>query len=85
VVELQQTEKFSTKQLAQVLGISLPAAKSRLLRARMALRASLQAKKDTRKSESVADRVRVAIHAPGYPAVFEALSITSKVDDSARL
>jgi RNA polymerase sigma-70 factor (ECF subfamily) len=55
VVELQQTEKFSTKELAQILGISVPAAKSRLVRARMALRASLQAKKNTQKSERVAD------------------------------
>ena len=41
VVELQ-TQEYSTKELAHVLGISLPAAKSRLLRARGALRASLQ-------------------------------------------
>jgi RNA polymerase sigma-70 factor (ECF subfamily) len=41
VVELQ-TQEYSTKELADVLGISLPAAKSRLLRARVALRASLQ-------------------------------------------
>ena len=50
VVELQQTEKFSTKELAQILGISVPAAKSRLLRARMALRASLEAKKRAQQS-----------------------------------
>jgi RNA polymerase sigma-70 factor, ECF subfamily len=41
VVEMQ-TQEYSTKELADVLGISLPAAKSRLLRARVALRASLQ-------------------------------------------
>ena len=41
VVELQ-TQEYSTKELADILGISLPAAKSRLLRARAALRASLQ-------------------------------------------
>jgi RNA polymerase sigma-70 factor (ECF subfamily) len=42
VVELQQTNNLSTKELAQVLGISVAAVKSRLIRARMALRASLQ-------------------------------------------
>lgn len=42
VVELQQSREYSTRELAQVLGISLPAAKSRLMRARAALRASLQ-------------------------------------------
>lgn len=42
VVELQQSEDYSTKELAQILGISVPAAKSRLLRARLALRTSLQ-------------------------------------------
>jgi hypothetical protein len=42
VVELQQTQEYSVKELAQVLGISLAAAKSRLSRARMALRASLR-------------------------------------------
>jgi DNA-directed RNA polymerase specialized sigma24 family protein len=41
-VELQQTQEYSVKELAQVLGISLAAAKSRLSRARMALRASLR-------------------------------------------
>ena len=41
-VELQQTGGYSTKEMAQVLGISQAAAKSRLLRARIALRASLQ-------------------------------------------
>ena len=41
VIELR-TQEYSTKELAHVLGISLPAAKSRLLRARGALRASLQ-------------------------------------------
>ena len=42
VVELQQSQDYSTKELAQILGISVPAAKSRLLRARLALRTSLQ-------------------------------------------
>jgi RNA polymerase sigma-70 factor (ECF subfamily) len=42
VVELQQSHDYSTKELAQILGISVPAAKSRLLRARLALRTSLQ-------------------------------------------
>ena len=42
VVELQQSEDYSTKELAQILGISVPAAKSRLLRAKVALRTSLQ-------------------------------------------
>ncbi|WP_433965432.1 RNA polymerase sigma factor [Tunturiibacter gelidiferens] len=42
VLELQQTQEYSVKELAQVLGISSAAAKSRVLRARMALRASLQ-------------------------------------------
>jgi RNA polymerase sigma-70 factor, ECF subfamily len=41
VVELQQSQEYSTKELAQALGISVAAAKSRLLRARMALRAAL--------------------------------------------
>jgi RNA polymerase sigma-70 factor (ECF subfamily) len=42
VVELQQSQDYSTKELAEILGISVPAAKSRLLRARLALRTSLQ-------------------------------------------
>jgi RNA polymerase sigma-70 factor (ECF subfamily) len=42
VVELQQARGYSTKELAQALGISQAAAKSRLLRARIALRAYLQ-------------------------------------------
>jgi RNA polymerase sigma-70 factor, ECF subfamily len=42
VVELQQAQGYSTKELAQALGISQAAAKSRLLRARIALRAYLQ-------------------------------------------
>jgi RNA polymerase sigma-70 factor (ECF subfamily) len=42
VVELQQSQDYSTKELAQILGISVPAAKSRLLRAKLALRTSLQ-------------------------------------------
>jgi RNA polymerase sigma-70 factor (ECF subfamily) len=41
-VELQLSYEFSINELAQVLGISVPAAKSRLLRARRTLRASLQ-------------------------------------------
>ena len=42
VVELQQSQDYSTKELAQLLGISVPATKSRLLRAKLALRTSLQ-------------------------------------------
>lgn len=42
VIELQQSHDYSTKELAQILGISVPAAKSRLLRARLALRTTLQ-------------------------------------------
>jgi RNA polymerase sigma-70 factor (ECF subfamily) len=42
VIELQQSQDYSTKELAQILGISVPAAKSRLLRAKLALRTSLQ-------------------------------------------
>jgi len=42
VLELQQAGELSTKEIAQFLGISEPAVKSRLLRARMALRESVQ-------------------------------------------
>ena len=42
VIQLRQAEEYSLKELAECLGISLSAAKSRLLRARMALRAFLQ-------------------------------------------
>jgi RNA polymerase sigma-70 factor (ECF subfamily) len=42
VIELQLSYEFSIKELAQILGISMPAAKSRLLRAKRTLRASLQ-------------------------------------------
>jgi RNA polymerase sigma-70 factor, ECF subfamily len=42
VVELRQAEDCSLKELAGCLGISLAAAKSRLLRARVALQAHLQ-------------------------------------------
>jgi RNA polymerase sigma-70 factor (ECF subfamily) len=45
VVELQRTGELSTNELAQLLGVSVPAVKSRLARARMALRTSLQAKR----------------------------------------
>lgn len=40
VVELRHTQECSTSEIAQALGISVAAAKSRLLRARMAVRAS---------------------------------------------
>lgn len=42
VVQLRQAEECSLKELAECLGISLSAAKSRLLRARIALQACLQ-------------------------------------------
>jgi RNA polymerase sigma-70 factor (ECF subfamily) len=42
VLELQQTGELSTKEIAQSLGISEPAVKSRLLRARIALREFVQ-------------------------------------------
>jgi RNA polymerase sigma-70 factor (ECF subfamily) len=42
VLELQQAGELSTKEIAQLLGISEPAAKSRLLRARIALRECVQ-------------------------------------------
>jgi len=38
IVELQQTDEYSTTQIAEELGISLSAAKSRLMRARKTLR-----------------------------------------------
>ncbi len=42
VVELREKQEFSMKEVSECLGISLPAAKSRLLRARKALRTSLR-------------------------------------------
>jgi len=42
VLELQQVGELSTKEIAQCLGISQPAVKSRLLRARIALREFVQ-------------------------------------------
>jgi RNA polymerase sigma-70 factor (ECF subfamily) len=42
ILELQQTGELSTKEIAQALGISEPAVKSRLLRARIALREFMQ-------------------------------------------
>jgi RNA polymerase sigma-70 factor (ECF subfamily) len=42
VLELQQAGELSTKEIAQSLGISEPAVKSRLLRARIALREFIQ-------------------------------------------
>jgi RNA polymerase sigma-70 factor, ECF subfamily len=41
VVELQQAREYSTREIAQALGISVPAAKSRMSRAKSALRTSL--------------------------------------------
>jgi RNA polymerase sigma-70 factor (ECF subfamily) len=41
VVELQQTQEYSVQELADSLGISLAAAKSRLLRARLSMRTLL--------------------------------------------
>ncbi|MGC1299036.1 MAG: sigma-70 family RNA polymerase sigma factor [Alloacidobacterium sp.] len=40
VVELRHTQEYSTSEIAQALGISVAAVKSRLLRARMAVRSS---------------------------------------------
>jgi RNA polymerase sigma-70 factor, ECF subfamily len=40
-VELRQAEDYSTREIAQALGISVPAVKSRLSRARSTLRAAL--------------------------------------------
>jgi RNA polymerase sigma-70 factor, ECF subfamily len=42
VLELQQTGELSTKEIAEALGISEPAVKSRLLRARIVLREFVQ-------------------------------------------
>ena len=42
VVELQQSQGIAVKEIAEVAGISVAATKSRLLRARIALRRSLQ-------------------------------------------
>src|SRR6202451_850350 len=41
VVELRQAREYSTREIAQALGISVPAVKSRLSRARSTLRAAL--------------------------------------------
>jgi RNA polymerase sigma-70 factor (ECF subfamily) len=41
VIQLRQANEYSTKEIAAALGISVAAAKSRLLRAKMALRASM--------------------------------------------
>jgi RNA polymerase sigma-70 factor (ECF subfamily) len=41
VVELQQARGYSAREIAQALGISVPAVKSRLLRARSTLRTAL--------------------------------------------
>jgi RNA polymerase sigma-70 factor, ECF subfamily len=41
VVELRQAREYSTQEIAQALGISVPAVKSRLSRAKSALRTSL--------------------------------------------
>jgi RNA polymerase sigma-70 factor (ECF subfamily) len=41
VVELRQARGYSTKEIAQALGISVPAVKSRLSRARLSLRTTL--------------------------------------------
>jgi RNA polymerase sigma-70 factor (ECF subfamily) len=41
VVELRQAREYSTREIAQSLGISVPAVKSRLSRARLTLRAAL--------------------------------------------
>ena len=41
VVELQQAREYSSREIAQALGITLPAVKSRLLRAKSRLRAAL--------------------------------------------
>jgi RNA polymerase sigma-70 factor (ECF subfamily) len=44
VVELRHAQEYSTKEIAQLLGISLAAAKSRLTRARVAVRATISAR-----------------------------------------
>jgi RNA polymerase sigma-70 factor (ECF subfamily) len=41
VVELRQAREYSTREIAQALGISVPAVKSRLSRARLTLRTAL--------------------------------------------
>jgi RNA polymerase sigma-70 factor, ECF subfamily len=41
VIELRQARDYSTREIAQALGISVPAVKSRLTRARLTLRAAL--------------------------------------------
>jgi RNA polymerase sigma-70 factor, ECF subfamily len=57
-VELQQTHGFSNQELAESLGISVGAAKSRLLRARLSIRTSLQRK-------GVSSRNRIPGNKPG--------------------
>jgi RNA polymerase sigma-70 factor (ECF subfamily) len=42
VVELRQARGYSTREIAQALGISVPAVKSRLSRARLTLRTALR-------------------------------------------
>ena len=46
VVHLEQTQECSPKEIAETLGISVAATKSRLLRAKIALRASLRCSSD---------------------------------------
>jgi RNA polymerase sigma-70 factor (ECF subfamily) len=53
VLELQQTGELSTREIAQSLGISEPAVKSRLLRARIELRDFVQNKTPRRRAYSV--------------------------------
>ena len=53
VLELQQTGELSTMEIAQSLGISEPAVKSRLLRARRELRDFVQNKTPRRRAHSV--------------------------------
>ena len=52
VLELQQTGELSTREIAQSLGISEPAVKSRLLRARIELRDFVQNKTPRRRAYS---------------------------------
>lgn len=54
VVQLQQEQEWSAPELAQALGISVPAVKSRLSRAKMALRTSLL--KPCRHSDGIGQR-----------------------------
>jgi RNA polymerase sigma factor (sigma-70 family) len=61
VVELRQARGYSTREIAQALGISVPAVKSRLSRARLTLRTALRPL-DLLSPEIVA-RVRQALHA----------------------